>query len=788
MVFEVFRSRQKEMLVALTLLAMFAFVFAGVIDRFTARELSGSDSVIATAWGKDITAGQVMRMQQDRMYANTFIAKARSWLMLPDIGPQFDTSPNGAIEALVILEKARRMDLSVSNEMVTEYINAVTENKLGKADFHSVLSGGSRSGKRDEAPMSISEMDLYRILGDEIMIIYAIRALSPPVILDTPYDLWADREVRLTKVRLETVKIPVDAFASQVGEPTDEQLQKVYEQYKDQVGVPSEGIMGFKRPAKADAQYLVAKVEQYLDKVTVTPEEVQKYYDEHQEEFQEELPTPPADNKESEEKSEVPAPPEDPSSEIPVPPAEPTKDAPEGESKESAKEEDKPSTQDEEPKSEEPKTEDPTPSEDKPQEGEAPKSEDSRRSTGSLRGLLSSVIGTSLFAEEEKKEAGPDEKEEPKVTPTEDSKRVDAPVQDPPTAGVEPPPPAPSLPAAPKVKPLEAVRADIEKKLKERKAGELILADFRSIVNDTMNVYLDTYLEAKNRYRDSKQGKPESKEKSAFEPPPLPDLAKIAASKGFEFKETGLVTAEEAGKIPGIGESVRVQRDDSFEQPLGFPVLLFDQPEFRGRVSRNDSADEYFLYWKTKSEPAAPLPFEEAKPEVIAAWKLIEAGPKAKEAAEKLAEEIRKGSGNVEAAIPPDSGFTFAATNEFERFTTIRNPMLGRDTIADPTLDEIPNAGRELLDAVFKVEQGDVVVATDATKQNYYVIKVVSRQEPAFSQYADFYGMEMSILRDPRFLAQRPEPRNQLQRTMFSIIQESKLQMTNAGKQAVADE
>ncbi|MFO0945920.1 MAG: SurA N-terminal domain-containing protein [Planctomycetota bacterium] len=174
MVFEVFRSRQKEMLVALTLLAMFAFVFAGVLDRFTNRELSGDDTVIATAWGKDITARQVMRMQQDRMYANTFIAKARSWLALPDIGPQFDSSVNGAIEGIVILGKAERMGLSVNNEMVTQYINAITEDKLSKADFFSVLSGTSKTGKRDESPLSISELDLYQILGQEIMILYAV--------------------------------------------------------------------------------------------------------------------------------------------------------------------------------------------------------------------------------------------------------------------------------------------------------------------------------------------------------------------------------------------------------------------------------------------------------------------------------------------------------------------------------------------------------------------------------------------------------------------------------------
>ncbi|MFO0945918.1 MAG: hypothetical protein U1D30_08235 [Planctomycetota bacterium] len=411
-----------------------------------------------------------------------------------------------------------------------------------------------------------------------------------------------------------------------------------------------------------------------------------------------------------------------------------------------------------------------------------------------IRALLTSVIGTSLFAEEEKKEEAPAAKEEAKQeAPVADEKPVEEkPAEAKPETAKEEakeqtPPIAPPPPPAPKTKPFEAVRGDIEKRLKEKKAAELVLADFRGIVNGPMNAYLDSYLEARNRFRDS-QGKAESKDKPAFEPPPLPDLAKVAAEKGFEIKETGMVNAEEAAKVPGIGESVRLQRDDAFEQPLAFPVLLFDQPEFRGRIAQNAATKEYFLYWKTKSEPAAPLPFEEAKPEVIAAWKLIEAGPKAKEAADKLAEEIRKGSGGVQAAIPADSGYTFATTKEFERFTTIRNPLMGRDTIADASLDEIPNAGRELLDSVFKVEQGEVVVQPDATKQNYYVIKVLGRKEPEFSKYADFYGMEMSVLRDRRFLAQRPEPQYQRQFTRFGIVQESKLEMTNAGKKELSDQ
>ncbi|MFO0945919.1 MAG: hypothetical protein U1D30_08240 [Planctomycetota bacterium] len=108
-------------------------------------------------------------------------------------------------------------------------------------------------------------------------------------------------------MQLEVVKIPVEKFTTQVGNrprSNSRSLRSVQRHCRSS----ERGIIGFEEPAKASAQYLVAKVDQYFDKVKVTEEEVKKYYDEHPEEFQEE---PPAAPQEPESKAAIPAPPEE---------------------------------------------------------------------------------------------------------------------------------------------------------------------------------------------------------------------------------------------------------------------------------------------------------------------------------------------------------------------------------------------------------------------------------------------------------------------------------------------
>lgn len=751
MVFEVFRKRQKEFLVALTLLAMFAFVFAGMLDQIMNRGSAGSDPVVATAWGEPIHASQVELWQRDRQIANEFVRKARAMLLLQPIPQQFDTSVGGVIQGITLFGKATRMGLAIDDAAVNEYINALTENRLSKTDFQSVLTGADPAGKTGANPLAVGERALFSILGRELMINQAVRALNPPVILDTPYEIWAKREVTLTKAQLDLIRVPVNKFVSDSEQPTPEQLLKVYEEFKDKTPDPEAGIVGFRLPHKVDVQYMMARIDDFLDKVTVTPEEIEKYYNANPEEFQ--RPAAPASP------SETPKPTEgakaEPATEAPPVPPE-SVDAP---------------------KEEAPKKESAAPTA-PPAPPETEKSDSPRASL--LPGLraawrtVPAVVG--LFEPESQSDPAPEEKlapdEKATAAPATETKSAD------PAAPTSPPPLPP-----PAVKPLEEVRADIEKTLRRQKAGELILSRMQKIVQEVLNPYLDGYLEARNQWKRSQSGKPEGSQ-TPFEPPPLPDIAKLAQENGFELKSTGLITAAEAAKLPGLSAAVRPARES---QPLAeeeppFREAVFSQSVFRSRVVFNADEKQYFLYWKTVDQPARVPPLEEIKDQVIAAWRAEQAVPKAKEAAEKLAEAVRAADGNMDAAFDAASGYTRATTKEFERFTAIQAPFFGQDRLVPAVVPEIPDAGPELLDGVFRMKVGEVGVFPDASKQNFYVIKVIARREPEFAKFVDAYGLEFSVLREPQFLMQRPDFYIQRRLTALAICREAGLKVENLGE------
>ena len=110
-------------------------------------------------------------------------------------------------------------------------------------------------------------------------------------------DFWRGRlEDARTLFTLEMVRIPVAKFVQTKEEPTNTDLQAIYDRYKTVTPDPENNIVGFQRPATAEFEYASIPTDKWLDQVQVTDEECKKYYDANQSEFRDELPIeqPPA--------------------------------------------------------------------------------------------------------------------------------------------------------------------------------------------------------------------------------------------------------------------------------------------------------------------------------------------------------------------------------------------------------------------------------------------------------------------------------------------------------------
>lgn len=490
MVFEVFRRRQKAMMVALAVLAMFAFVFAGFFDQLVQRAQIGSfNRVIATAWGKPITSNEVGQLQHDRSIANRFVIRARVATGQPrPQGVYFSQEDDRVLEALVLKNKAQQMGLGVSDQEINEFIANITDNKLSRNAFYNILSGsGTPEGG---GPLGVSESDLFRILGQELLIDKVVRILTPPVAMDSPLDVWEEIEPSLTNVQLEVAKVPVEDFVEKTGEPKEEELKKLYDQYKEVAGDAESGVPGLLQPHKVNVEYLVASIADYEKQVTVTEEEAKKYYEENKDEFRLKDPSQTAPAlPDLELPTTVPAPPSTPKKED-APEAEEAKSEPKAESKPAEKAEEKPAAPKEDAKPAEPKdapkTEAPKeepkeakpaeqPKESKPEakqeqpaeakeaapakneeKKEEPKSgEEAKKDGAFLPGfgpLMQSIAGTSTYLlQEESKEAQPKQKNaEPKEKSDAQPQPAEKPEAKP--AEKEEPKPAEKTEAKPEVK------------------------------------------------------------------------------------------------------------------------------------------------------------------------------------------------------------------------------------------------------------------------------------------------------------------------------------------------
>ena len=154
-------------------------------------------------------------------------------------------------------------------------------------------------------------------------------------------------------------------------------------------------------------------------------------------------------------------------------------------------------------------------------------------------------------------------------------------------------------------------------------------------------------------------------------------------------------------------------RNRAGEQPEGLPAEPnFLRTAFSTSVGEDSLLGElgdggYFVLRVESETPPAARPFEEARPLVLSAWRGNQLDEAAKAKAEALAEKLREGRAPASVA----GGLTVIETGPFAR--TDAEPASGRS--------------HEIVEAVFAVERGEVVVARAG---DGYAVAVVENIEP----------------------------------------------------------
>ncbi|MFO1040633.1 MAG: SurA N-terminal domain-containing protein [Planctomycetaceae bacterium] len=332
------RRNQKQWMVVLTILSIFAFLFDDVVrgaNNMTSSSMAlffavlgagamsiigysrrhtvmfgaigfvvfggaaligssfaGPKPVVRTSVG-NLTGEQIARMQQQRQKIHRFLAIVGEKIGAPGQIPNFgDPTQVAMVSHSILRQEARRMGVSVSDEAVNAFLKNATQGKLSKKDYFAAL-------KESE----FSEADLFDSIRHELEAQLVGRLMTPPATEDRMLSLFSSGQLgrvaqlspemawdnfRRLNVRqeLSAVAIPVSEFVKQVPEPSDTELLKYFDERKERYG-DDRGNPGFREQPKIRLGYLVASDLNLYEKglSDATDQEVVDYYNAHREEY-----------------------------------------------------------------------------------------------------------------------------------------------------------------------------------------------------------------------------------------------------------------------------------------------------------------------------------------------------------------------------------------------------------------------------------------------------------------------------------------------------------------------
>jgi len=266
-----------------------------------------------------------------RSICNAFMAQAFSKVYGPGterFAPQFryyTTLQEDAIFGELLKAEADQMQIVVTDEMVSDFINQAVDGRLSGKAFAEIRTGLNVGG------MAVTENQLFDAFRHEIAARLAFTQLSPSAaaVAQPPglyYDMFRRTQVRQ---RLNAVRLDVDAFLTKVPEPAQAEIETAFAQYaKKFPGMDGPGSPGFRQFNKASLAWLELSWKSAEDSTPVpTDAEIETFYNEKKDTFYRKEPEEkPADQPSA--PDTTPADPAAPVTPDPAAPAAPKADTP----------------------------------------------------------------------------------------------------------------------------------------------------------------------------------------------------------------------------------------------------------------------------------------------------------------------------------------------------------------------------------------------------------------------------------------------------------------------------
>lgn len=279
MPFAVFRQHQRKLLAVFAIMAMIGFVLSDTLPRWiNSGGVNNADYVVADLFDRPVRRSDLAAMAQQRERANQFMA-----YISRNAGFFGGTTQAELIDAMILKHEADRLDIPATSAFARRWIDQQTGGGMTAATFENILS---------KYNSTISGEDLLINLAEQIRILLARQEVAMPVV--TPLDVYRNFRDQTERASFKTLPFLVDSYVGKVGEPTDSELNALYDQGKDLLPDPLRVAPGFKVPRKIKVEFVSIDAADLARKIRAElPEgEVEAYYETKKKEFPMDLGLP----------------------------------------------------------------------------------------------------------------------------------------------------------------------------------------------------------------------------------------------------------------------------------------------------------------------------------------------------------------------------------------------------------------------------------------------------------------------------------------------------------------
>jgi hypothetical protein len=702
--FKVFRKHQKAWLAVLTIMAMFSFVFLGMVGQLMGPQQRQNPVVVRTAKYGKLTHNDIAMMRQEHNLFVQIISRILAMAMgetqeaaMGRVQATFGTSTDkDVVDNWLKLQRAEEIGIHISDQIVNEFLQGIAGGKVGSEQIAQIIG-----------QQNLSEVQFFDLVREELRANEVLRLFEASLQGVTPAQRW-DYFCQLRKqATVEVIPIEVEQFVDQVPAPSEEELTAFFEKYKDKLPNPNSPEPGFRIPHTIDVQYFKAELAKFSDPTKVSDEEIQAAYEKNKAAYDRfEKAQSEVDKKAEGEKEKTAAPDEKENA-----PAEKPAEQPK---EQSAPEKAKPADQS-------------VPGQEKtPAEGA--KKEDARKSSLVDRAHFSLVSNTEQADTPAAAAPAPEK-------PAADKPATSPPVQ-PQTPGAEKP--AANQPAEPeKAEQAKPVLSDKTKELIRSQIAAKVAGEKISAALHKLEQTMDENGKKWRKYEAAKI----HQQANAPTPPSL-DFEELAKQNGLTAGHTGMVSSWEAGKFD-INSSYIVQGQGvSPFTAVAFKSLATYRPELAQDLQGNG-----YLFWKVSDAPESEpsLKDEKVREGAIHAWKMIRARELARKQAESLADTANKSGATLKGAfadIPEDKVITPPSFSMLTEGTVPRGSSLAPPRLS--AVEGVPLAGMDFMRAVFNLELNQAGVAMNAPQTVVYVVQLIKYTPPQDALWGIFLAEDFS--------------------------------------------